>query len=195
MAETHPYIQKVLDSSKKRGYLFSKYGISSTTVTPPTLTAPEKKIEGDIGTLLQLLDIHLEFWRQTTSNTTLNALIAARTTILSLLDALHQPSNRMERTCAALYGQNVADLYLSFRVPPARNPAAIALGARVRNDRNDFKQLLREIVKGLIQNSVSVESSAHVAALVVEPHDPMPEILEQTIQKLDAIDVDQTLDG
>jgi len=193
MNETHPYIQKIIDSSKMSGYLQAKYGIRSNDAELPTLSLPEKKIENDIGTLLQLVDLHMEFWRRTTSKTTLNALIATRATIFSLLNALHQPHNRIERTCAALYGQNVADLCLSFRTPPPRNADAIALSARVRNDRNEFKQLLREIVISLIQASASAESSAQIAALVAAPHETMTGFLEKTVQQLDSVDVDANL--
>lgn len=125
------------------------YGVNTVPAVPATLTIDEKVIEDSIVEVLKIIDAHLSYWKGTSSQTTVDALLATERAMLSLRNALYQPSNRVPLVIAALYKQSFQDLVKSIRSPRGKENdiRGTEFRERVMSDRNTFKLNLRKIVQ------------------------------------------------
>ena len=151
----HPYIIDHFIRPKRMSSIFNKLGVGNVPVAIPVNLSPEEAmIQNHIGEMMQILERHLAYWKNTQSNITLNALCTTEAVMTSLLTALYKPENRLQSIIVALYNQDLRFLIKSIRSPAARrnsSPSAELIRFRetVIQDRNTFKLNFRRIIQSL----------------------------------------------
>ncbi len=181
------YIQKKLAISD---YISKKYGVT-TVVKAVELTTGEKVLEGEVGTLLELVDKHLAIWDVRPSAVkTRSALSDARRCLFALLDAVHMADHRLERICVAIYGQDLRRLIKAIRSPKGQGDHR----ALVQKDRTMFKRVLRDTVLAL-RNMCLAKVDANFVQFVRAPRPAIEQWCNETIAQVEALDEAQDLDN
>lgn len=175
-------------------YLNQKYGIQSI-LAPVHLNAQEIIMEGDISNLLEIIDNHTTYWSNKRADVTNTALGVARSFVMSLLSAIHEKENRLQRVIAAIYQQKLKNLVKAMRIPRVKGDDKLAatMKQKVIEDRTVFKAKLRSIVIALRDMLKSQLDSTAFNTIMQQPRDAIQKYLDDTVLTVEEIDPSEEL--
>lgn len=133
-------------------YLARHYGIVSS-VAPVVLSLHETAVSDDLDVVLDLVNKHRNLWLALAPSRpalrAADALSAVRSTVTSLIDALHARS--VLRMCAVLYGRDMAALADAFMAPTPSHESepALALRACAEADQALFRRHFARAITGV----------------------------------------------
>lgn len=206
------YLTSRLQMAAANSSYLAQLGIAAPMKPLPQLDVKETLLQNAASQLLEIVDFHLRYWQTTRSKATMDALSQSYSTILSIVNAIHQPENRLAHMIHALWQKNLKDLCRAMlrpvipkfqrnnQVPDEAQAARLAkimeVRARVDADKQVFKATLVKLVRtlrDLVQPDIDKEGFKRVLAAPTETVQTFLLKAEQDADAIDAVAQDEAV--